>query len=1840
MQRTRPLFAALALALGWVLACSGGADDPSEPVEAAAPEAVAAHSSGTVSATAPLRVQFARAIEGVEAGSPAPDVFTLAPSVPGTVTWASDRELVFTPGEPLPSGRGITVHVALSTIDPAWSDFGFVVEVIEQTLWTEGRGLSAEDETGATQRYEGSVLASDSAEADAIEKALEVRWQGSTLTPTWTHSSDGRDHAFVVSGLARAEDAPRELVLALSGEPLGLDLSLEETVTVPALSQFAATEARAVTGAERYVELRFTDPIADQSLDGLVTVSGKRDLRFAIDGSVVRVYSTSGFSGQATVEVRDLKNAAGRKLGQPQTLSVSFEPIKPGVRFVGSGVILPPTDRLVLPIEVANLSAVTITARQVFDDNIPQFLQDNSLEGDQNLTRVGRPVWRQRVPLKASASGANRWARVGLDLSELVAEHPGGMYRLDVDFTRADIVWDCPTAGPEPMPLPPLDEDWDGGSSESSYWDAWDDGLASWEQYRNREDPCTRGYYRTYYDHDITAGRNVLITDVGLMAKMGEDGRLVALVTDLMTAMPEQGIEVEVLDYQQQRLASATTGADGSVVFAALDRKPFVVHAIDGEHHAWVKLDKGSANTVSHFDVGGTRVEEGLKGTFFTERGVWRPGDDIHLTFVLFDTTGELPDDHPVQFELVGPTGNRVEHRVVHDHVDRFYTLTTRTDADAPTGPYTARVRVGGRTFERTLRVESIVPNRLKIELDYGTDRIRAPELKLAGTLSSRWLHGAKAPGLRTSVQMKLTPTKTTFAGFDDYTFDDPASSFASEPVDLFEGTLDDEGKVAIDERLYVPDGAPGMLRATFTTRVFEPSGAASIDQGSIEVSPHERYLGLKTPKGDAARGMLLTDVDHPVEIVAVDGDGKLAGDGEVEVSLYKVRWRWWWESGSESLADYVGSDSVQPIDKEIVRLKGGKATYSMRIEYPAWGRYLLVARDRKGTHTTGKTLYIDWPGWAGRNQKDNPGGASVLSVTTADKEVEVGEDVTLHIPTAAGGRALVSLETGTRVLRTEWVEPEGDTTRYTFRATPDMAPSVYAHVTLVQPHSGGGNDLPLRLYGVVPVEVVDPATRLEPTVATADVFEPESTVEVTVAEAKGKAMTYTLAVVDEGLLGLTRFQTPDLWGDFYQREALGVRTWDTFSLVAGALGGSLEELISIGGDGEGADAPPAKANRFPPVVRVLGPFELEAGAEARHEVELPPYIGEVRVMVVAGHDGAYGSTSKPVPVRKPLMLLATLPRVLSPQETLELPVSVFAMEEKVRDVTVSVTAEGPVELGKDRSRSLRFTQPGDQLVTFPVTVADAVGIARVTIVAEGAGERSEQVIEIDVRHPGLPEQRTVAGTVPPGEAWLAAVDLFGVTGSNEAVLEVSRTPPLDLDRRLDELVRYPHGCVEQTTSGAFPQVYLTTLVDLDDPRRREVQRNVEAGIQRLRAFQQGGGGFGYWPGAYDTHTWATTYVGHFLLEAERAGYLVPADMKQAWIAHQTKQANRFTGAGDRSDLEQAYRLYTLALAGKPALGAMNRLKEARTLSDDARWRLAGAYQLAGQADVATALLKGAAFRFEGERELGGTYGSRLRDRAMALETLVLVEPGSDRTRTLASEVSDGLVDPGWLSTQETAFALVAMARFAQSDGGGPLELRWRLGDAPAETVTTDRPVVQVPLPVTEGSPRLEVTSSAGQPLYTRLVTRGLPRLDATVARDQGLAMTVEYVQADPYQVLSADDLDQGVDFIARVTVKNLRGRKLEELALSQVVPSGWEIHGTAPGKGDGYEYRDVRDDRVLTYFDLDKGAERTFTIGLNASYKGRYYLPPVVVEAMYDASITARSAGTWVTVEEPGPRG
>jgi uncharacterized protein YfaS (alpha-2-macroglobulin family) len=314
------------------------------------------------------------------------------------------------------------------------------------------------------------------------------------------------------------------------------------------------------------------------------------------------------------------------------------------------------------------------------------------------------------------------------------------------------------------------------------------------------------------------------------------------------------------------------------------------------------------------------------------------------------------------------------------------------------------------------------------------------------------------------------------------------------------------------------------------------------------------------------------------------------------------VEWRWWWDRTGDSLAQYVQNRANALVREEVVSTDAkGQGKWTLRINYPEWGRYLVRACDEDGGHCTGSTFYIDWPSWAGKEREQSGPAATMLSVTADKPKYNVGETATIQLPESAQGRALVTVENGSSILDARWVEPKPGNTRFTVPVTAAMAPNVYVAVTLVQPHENKQNDRPIRLYGVIPLEVTDPQTHITPVLQAADEWQPESKPTVQISEAKGHAMTYTLAVVDEGLLSLTNYKTPDLYEHFFKREALGVTTWDLFDEVIGAYGAELERLLALGGSDGNKNADDSSRSCFPPVVQVLGPFQLEAGATAKH---------------------------------------------------------------------------------------------------------------------------------------------------------------------------------------------------------------------------------------------------------------------------------------------------------------------------------------------------------------------------------------------------------------------------------------------------------------------------------------------------------------------------------------------------------------------------------------------------------------------------------------------------------------
>ncbi|MCF0167024.1 MAG: alpha-2-macroglobulin, partial [Bacteroidales bacterium] len=932
---------------------------------------------------------------------------------------------------------------------------------------------------------------------------------------------------------------------------------------------------------------------------------------------------------------------------------------------------------------------------------------------------------------------------------------------------------------------------------------------------------------------------------------------------------------------------------------------------------------------------------DGLKGFVYGDRGVWRPGDTLHVGLFVFDRAGNLPESHPVNVEIFTPQGQFYTKLTSAKGKNGLYVFNIPTAENDPTGTWHSYFKVGGATFHKALPIETIKANRLKINVKFNNEILQNSTEEKA-EISSSWLAGPLASGLKTSMNMTLYKSSFKFDKYKDYTFTNPADSFEASEYEIYSGVLDEKGKTDVSFRMPAAADAPGMLQAAVVCKVQEPGGDESIMTTTKYFSPFSAYVGLKVPENNED-GNLETDKDLKFDVVLVDKNQTPVGGHNLEYHIWKLDWRWWWESGYESLASYVNGSYSEEVAKGKLS-SSGNMSFNFKVDYPGWGRYLVYVKDTKGGHAAGKVIYVDWPSWRGRSAKGDPSALAMLSFSTDKNSYKVGESATVYIP-AAKGRALVSLENGSRVISRKWVSANefGDTP-YKFDITADMAPNFYVHVTLLQPHAQRGSDLPIRLYGVVPVTVENPASHLEPVIKMKDEIRPQEQFTVKVSEKNNKPMSYTLAIVDEGLLDITSFKTPDPWNAMYRREALGVKTWDLYDDVIGAYSGSFNPLLSIGGD-ENLKVGNKQDNRFNPVVAYLGPFTLDKG-ENTHKITLPMYVGSVRVMVVAGANGAYGNAEKSVPVKAPLMILSSFPKIVGTSEKISLPVNIFSMEDKPMNASVKVTVEGPAKVSEN-SKSVNCAPNSSQVADFEIVTGSNEGTLKVTINAEGAGFKASETSYIEVKNPNPPITTVSRKAVGKGKSVDLSFAPFEASGSDRATLEIAAFPSLDFNKCYNFFMDYPYSCSEQISSRGIGLVAMKKY--LTQEQASKIDSIIPGLLGQIYSRQLPDGGFVYWPGASMADEWVTSMAGHFLTVAAANGYQISSTVYQKWLGYQRKASNNYKRSEQQIfDMVQAYRLFTLALSSNPDHGAMNRLKERSDLSVSSQWLLAAAYSLQG----------------------------------------------------------------------------------------------------------------------------------------------------------------------------------------------------------------------------------------------------------------------------------------------------
>ena len=1830
---------------------------------------VNAYTGGVISQNSTIRIELTHDQPMVDLNSELKNnPFSFSPSLKGKAYWVSNNTIEFVPEEgtlkPGTLYEGTFQLGDFIEVDKKLKEFNFSFRVQERNFTLQLESLPITATQPDEINIKGEIRFSDVVKKEEVEKMLTAS-DGKKSYPVEVTATDNLTrYQFNIRQIPReADDYP--LTITANGNPAGIDRKQSEEVLIPAKDCFRFMSAERIEQPENGIEIVFSAPLSTtQDLKGLIEIPEVSSSIFQISENRVFIYFEANTQNKLTLNIHEgVKDSQGKALGTSHTISFSEVSLKPQVEMSTSAAILPDSKSLIIPFRAVNLYAVDLSVIRIFENNVLMFMQTNSLASANELRRSGRLVYKKTLWLAKDASkDIHHWGDYSIDLAGLIHQEPGAIYRVILSFRQEYSAYPC--GGNENQDMKFADNNTSDGltkvsgsvlsEEDEAIWNTpeayyyYNGGTMDWSVYRwtERDNPCHPSYYM---NSDRIAACNVFASNLGMIVKRNSLNKLWIAVSNILDTKPIGKAQVTAYNFQLQPIGKGETNGDGFVEIAPKG-VPFIIVAESEKQKAYVRVVDGEEQSVSRFDVGGKDIQKGLKGFIYGERGVWRPGDTLHISFILEDREKRIPDKHPVALEIYNPRGQFYTKMISTQGMNGFYTFDVPTQATDPTGLWNAYIKVGGTTFHKGLRIETIKPNRLKINLAL-PKILQATDKDVYAPLTSTWLTGATASKLKAKIEMSLSKVNTQFKNYGQYIFNNPATNFTTIKTDVFDGTLDAEGKVSVTLKVPTATEAPGMLNATFTTRLFEPGGDASIYTQTIPFSPFTSYVGinLNQPKGK----YIETDKDHVFDIVTVNTQGQLVNRTNLEYKIYRIGWSWWWENSSESFGTYINNSSITPVASGNLQTRGGKASFKFRVDYPSWGRYLVYVKDKESGHATGGTVYIDWPEWRGRSSKTDPSGIKMLAFSLNKDSYEIGETATAIIPAAAGGRALVSIENGSTVLRQEWIEvSNGGDTKYTFKITPEMTPNVYLHISLLQPHAQTVNDLPIRMYGVVPVFVTNSQTVLQPQIQMPEVLRPETNFNVTVSEKSGKPMTYTLAIVDDGLLDLTNFKTPDPWNDFYSREALGIRTWDMYDNVLGASAGSYSSLFSTGGDATLKPAD-AKANRFKPVVKFIGPFYLGKGKSQTHTLKLPMYVGSVRAMVVAGQDGAYGNAEKTAFVRTPLMMLSTLPRVLSIQEEITVPVNIFAMENQVKNVTVSLQASGGgVQIVGTNQQSLKFTQPGDQLVFFTLKTGSKTGKATIHLTANGSGQQTKETIEIDVRNPNPVVTLRNSQWIEAGQSKELSYNLSSSSANNQIKLEVSRIPSVDISRRFDFLYNYQHHCTEQLTSKALPLLFVAQFKTIDKTEAEKIKTNVQEAIRQIYGRQLPNGGFVYWPGNAAADEWISSYAGMFLTLAQEKGYAVHANVLNKWKRFQRAAAQNWRMPQEasgwqqwQSELQQAFRLYTLALAGVPEYGAMNRMKEQTGLSIQAKWRLAAAYALTGKMKPAEELVYNVETTVTPYSSMNQIYGSSDRDEAMILETLILMNRERDALQQ-AKVVSKNLSQEDWFSTQSTAFALMAMGRLAEKLSG-TLDFVWSWNDKQQPAVKSAKAVFEKEIATTPKSGTVSVKNQGKGALSVDLITRTQLLNDTLPAISDNLRMDIRYANLNGTP-LSVNDIIQGTDFMAITSISNISGTSdYTNLALTHIIPSGWEIYNermvapetenaAADGSGQSvskYSYQDIRDDRVLTYFNLRRGETKVFTVRLQATYAGNFILPAVQCEAMYDVNVQARSKAGRTTV-------
>ena len=1731
------------------------------------------------------------------------------PPIQGRFKWTSPRTLIFSPDQPLDPMREYTAAVTDAVL--FGKDLSADFETVEfHTPYFDVVGVDFFWANVPNEYYkltvQGNIRFNYPVDPDKLKGALEVRKDGEEWK-TIDIVSDKPSKVIAVNFGEIKQTKRRQKFEVRVAEGLGSTIEgkpLEETrrfeSDLPPITELAITGvASGYDGDRGWIEVSTTQPADEKKLREYVDVEGARNVRFSVSANLFRVEADFGGRDEAKILIKKgLPGLYGGKLEDEFEQTVSLVDIAPSIRFADKkGKYLMYGGERNLALNVVNVEAVDIEVHRVYRNNILHFLNSHS-------------YYYSDYYASSSQSRSYHVGNYGKELYKETKRLSGGRNWLEKVGVNLD------------------------------------------KAIKNKE---YTGIYvvkaMSSEDRWINDSKMLAASDLGVIAKLGTD-ELSVFVNSIKSATPVSGVVVSLISETNQTIFEGATDQDGMARFDGvaekLDRfRPRLVVVEKGNDFNYIDLRETEIET-SRFDVGGRyEYAHDYNAFIYGDRNLYRPGETAIVTAIVRDEYLQPTAGEPLNVKVLTPTGATFGEYNVELNRQGSFDLDVPIPDYALTGEYRLELFAAGDKLIGSYRfsVEDFAPDKIRVALTT-KDKRNAPGDEVAITADAEFLFGAEAKGLKYEADVQLRHRPYRSEKYDDYDFTNSSIENVQYDKTMMDGTLDDRGEATIEYRVPSDVNGKGVVTGYAYVSVFDLTGRTVNRAISFDVFPRDYYLGVK-------REGYYYGVNErvPIRLAVVDPLDDPIKKFEATVDLIRYEWRTVLKRDYSGNHYYASEKKAVVVSSKNVTIDG-KTTY--RVRPKTSGSYELRVRKRGADHYVSTHFYAY--GWASASATSFPVDREGRVDIVFDKErYEPGETAKVLFTGPFNGRLLVTVERD-GVYTHEYLEMRDKSAETSIPVTDAFMPNVYVTATLFRPHTADVTVPFLVGHGFASMTVERKSNNLPVTIIAPEKTKPRTSRTITV-KTKPEANIYvTLAAVDEGILQIKNYETPDPYAFMYAKRSLKTSSYDLYELL-------LPEVVSMrastAGDGMFDEqlkkrTNPVKSNRFELLAFWSGVKTTDANGEATMTIELPQFNGEVRLMAVVYSNNRFGSGEARMKVADDLIVEPEVPRFFSIGDTLVNPVTMINTTDDEAEATVKISVEGPLKLLSDNRRSADIGAQSTETVEFTIAATNEIGEGKIIYETTGLAE-VKKVIHVGVRPASPLVSETESGTIRSGETKNIPAPSGFLAGTRSATLTISKFPAVQFAEHLKGLVGYPYGCLEQTISRSFPQLYFADLAKLVAPdlyRTNNPNYYVRRGVRKVESMQLYDGSMAYWQGGTYSSWWGSIYAAHFLLEAKKAGYDVSKDVLDKLLAYVARQArepktydyavyeNNSRHVRKRARKEILYSLYVLALAGKADDATMNYYKaRPHLLTTDGTYLLAAAYALAGKWNTYYAI---APRTFEAEkpvRETGGTFDSEIRANALMLGVLLDVHPANEQIPLMIKHLSQNA--DKMRSTQERAFFFLAMGKAARRSEGENLKVKIAADGKTIETYDgKDLSTSSEKL----FSGAVTLTASGKGEVYYFWSVEGIKLDEPVKEEDAFMRVRREFVDYRTGSPIRDNNFYQGQLVVCKLTLNGF-GRSAENVVIADLVPAGFEIENPRLENTDRaaasiknpmtVDYLDIRDDRVLVFTELPATGEREYAYLARVVNKGTFKLPAIAAEAMYDPEFRSYHGAGTATVRE-----